>query len=213
MDCAVTTLSLGKSAQNLRELRDHLAIVPAQSLSHHFQDSLLRPSFDDPEYRNDFAIWAKRELHDASLGERLGVIDPTDYSDLELLRQHLLDVIEDRLAETEVVPQAARGKEFHFLRSQFVIIHTGVSAHSPEALGALIPSLSTGAIFFHYIDARRRPPLRVDDFSAWLDDWGPRYSAIGARLARIDYHFLSLTQVRERIARCFFAVDPPEVAR
>jgi hypothetical protein len=212
MDCALTILSLGRSAQTLRELRDHVATVPGQSLNHHFQDSLLRPSFDDPEYRNDFAIWSKRELHDAALAERLGIIDPTDFADFEHLRQHLLDVLEDRLAEAEVVPQAARGKEFHFLRSQFVIIDTGTLASSPEDLGALIPSLSTGSIFFHYIDARRRPPLSLDDFSAWLSGWGDRYQIIAERLASVDYHLLSLTELRERIADCF-SLPKSEVAR
>ena len=49
MDCALTIVSVGRSAQTLRELREHLAAVPAQCLSHHFYDSLLRPSFDDRE--------------------------------------------------------------------------------------------------------------------------------------------------------------------
>lgn len=56
MDCAIITLALGKSAQNLREFRDGIAEVPAQSIAHHFYESLLRPVFDDPEYRNDLAV-------------------------------------------------------------------------------------------------------------------------------------------------------------
>jgi hypothetical protein len=46
MDCAITIISLGRSAQTLRELRDHLSVVPTQCLTHHFYDSLLRPSFE-----------------------------------------------------------------------------------------------------------------------------------------------------------------------
>jgi hypothetical protein len=61
-DCALITLALGKSALNLRELRDRVAEVPPQSLYHHFYETLLRPSFDDPEYRNDFALWSRRQL-------------------------------------------------------------------------------------------------------------------------------------------------------
>src|SRR5712671_2894132 len=146
MDCALTIISLGRSAQNLRELRDHLASVPAQSISHHFHDALLRPAFDDPEYRNDFAVWARRQLHDGALAERLGVIDPMDYQDLEQLRQQTIDVVEDHLAEAGEVPQAARGHEFYFLRSQFVIIDTRARASSPAELASLIPRLSTGSI-------------------------------------------------------------------
>src|SRR5882672_669917 len=92
-DCALTTLSLGRSAHTLRELRDGVAEVPAESISHHFYESLLRPVFDDPEYRNDFALWARRHLHDNLLAERLGVLDPLEHEDLESLRRQVLEVI------------------------------------------------------------------------------------------------------------------------
>jgi len=177
--------------------------VPAQSLSHHFYDSLLRPAFDDPEYRNDFALWARRQLHDSLLAERLGVIDPMDCPDLEQLRQQLIDVVEDRLAEANEVPQAARGKEFHFLKSQFVILETGASAATIGELSEMIPKLSTGSIFHHFIATRRRQPGRTDDFSAWLEAWGEPSVPIRERLQAVDYHLWSLSELREQIALAF----------
>jgi hypothetical protein len=206
MDCALTILSLGRSAQTLRELRDHLQVVPVQSLTHHFYDGLLTPAFDDPEYRNDFAIWARRQLHDDHLAERLGVIDPMEFADLEELRLHLLDVIEDHLAEAVVAPQSARGKEFHFCRSQFVVLDTRAAAETPEELAVMVPNLSTGSIFYHFIEARRREPLRVDDFSAWLESWGPDYWPVRDQLAVVDFQQWTLTEVRERVARSFDGV-------
>lgn len=203
MDCSLMTQALGRSAQTLRELRDHIATVPLQSIAHHFYDALLRPAFDDPEYRNDFALWASRQLHDAQLAERLGVIDPLDYPDLRPVRQHMLEVIEDRLAELPYVPQVTRGREFHFLRSRFVVFDTGVRAETPASLGGWIDHLSTGSVFFHFIEARRRPPLRLDDFSAWLADWGPDYVHVRDCLAAVDFQHWSLTELRERVARCF----------
>jgi len=210
-DCALTTISLGRSAQNLRELRDRVAEVPAQSISHHFYESLLRPAFDDPEYRNDFALWARRHLHDNVLAERLGVIDPLEYADLETLRHHVLEVIEDRLAETHHVPAVALGHEFYFLRSQQVILDTGRRAATPAELAERIPHLSTGSVFYHFIEGRRRPPLRVDDFSAWLESWGPPYERHRERLAAVDFHLWSLTELRARIACCFDDLPPREV--
>lgn len=173
MDCSLTILSTGRSAQTLRELRDHVAHVPADSLSHHFYDSLLRPAFDHPEYRNDFALWARYQLRDPSLAERLAILDPMDHLDLEHLRQALLDVIEDRLSHEGDIPHSTRGKEFHFLRSQFVVFGTGDEAATPDQLGRMIPRMTTGSIYFHFIDARHREPLLKDDFTAWLESWGP----------------------------------------
>ncbi len=203
MDCAMLIAALGRSAQTLRELRDHIAAVPPQSIAHHFHEALLRPAFDDPEYRNEFALWARRQLHDVVLAERLGAIDPIDFKDFESLRQHLLEVIEDRLAELHHVPQVERGREFHFLRSRFVVFDTGLRAETPAELADLIDRLSTGSIYFHFIEARRRPPLRVDDFSAWLEGWGTRCIRVREELAGIDFQLWTLTELRQRIARSF----------
>lgn len=203
MDCALTIISLGRSAQTLRELRDHLAVVPTQCLTHHFYDSLLRPSFDDREYRNDFALWARRQLGDARLAERLAVVDPIDFADLEDLRAHLLDIVEDRLAEVVDAPPGAPGREFHFLRSQYVIVDTGLRAATPRDLADYVPRATPGSIFYHFVDARRRTPDRTDDFSLWLREWGEAYDEVRRRLAAVDFQLWSLTETRERIARCF----------
>jgi len=213
MDCALITESLGKSAQNLRELRDWVAEVPAQSLSHHFYESLLRPVFDDPEYRNDFALWAQRHLHDDRLAERLGVIDPMEYESLERLRQHVLDVIEDRLAETLQVPAASAGHEFYFLRSRLIVLDTGLRASAPAALVELIPRLPTGSIFYHFVEGRRRPPLMVDDFSVWLEGWGRGFDRCREGLAAIDFQLWSLQEMRTLIARCLREVAAEGAAR
>jgi hypothetical protein len=208
MDCTITTLSLGRSAQNLRELRDRIAEAPVQSLSHHFYESLLRPAFDDPEYRNDFALWASRHLHDDLLAERLGVIDPMEFDSLEALRQHLVDVVEDRLAETTHVPWAAPGHEFYFLRSQSVVLDSGLTAATPEEMAGILPHLPTGSVFYHFVEGRRRPPLNVDDFSAWLAAWGPAYDACRERLAAIDFHLWSLSEMRAQVAGCLAGLRP-----
>lgn len=209
MDCALMTMALGRSAQTLRELRDHIAAVPLQSISHHFYETLLRPAFDDPEYRNDFALWTRRQLHDALLAERLGVIDPIDYDDREQLRQRVLDVIEDRLAELDQVPQVERGREFHFLQSRFVVFDTGIRARSPAELATRIEHMSTGSVFFHFIEARRRP-IRIDDFSDWLRAWGSEYVRVREQLSGIDFQLWTLTELRDRIRRCFDGVSGPK---
>jgi len=201
-DCAITSLALGKSAQNLREFRDGVATVPLQSISHHFDESLLRPVFDDPEYRNDFALWARRHLHDDHLAERLGIIDPVEFPNLEALRQNVLDVIEDRLSQSLYVPSAAPGHEFYFLSSRMVVLDTGLQATTPGELADRLPRITTGSVFFHFVEGRRRPPFTVDDFSAWLAQWGPAFDACRQAIAAIDFHLWSLTEMRALLARC-----------
>jgi len=55
-DCALIAIATGERAHNLRELRDRLETTRPGCIYHHFWGGLLRPSFDDPEYQNDFAV-------------------------------------------------------------------------------------------------------------------------------------------------------------
>jgi hypothetical protein len=206
-DCALITLSVGKSAQNLRELLDRLNEVPAASLWHHFFETLLRPMFDDPEYPNDFAVWAKRGLHDDVLAERLAVVDPVEIGDVELLRRQLNDILEDRLAEVPYLVQTGPGHAFYFLRSQIVVLSTEVAARSPRELGQRIRTLPTGSIFFHVVEARRRTPDKSDDFSHWLASFGERSAKLRERLASARLHYGPLSDLRQRLADAFEGVE------
>ncbi len=156
-------------------MRDVLEEVPTGCIYYHFWDVLLRPGFDEPEYNNDFAAWAYHGLHDNRLAERLAVIDPAEFADVEGLRRELIDVIEERLDESEMVPWARADHQFHFVRSQIVVFDMHRAVDRPEGLTDIVPTLPVGSIFYHFIDARRREPRRSDDFSAWLGSWGEEY--------------------------------------
>src|SRR4030065_1575073 len=82
-DGVLAAIATGLRAQTLRELRDHLTGIHLGCIYYHFWGGLLRPHFDDPEYNNDFASWARHALHDVPLAERLGVIDPAAYPEPE----------------------------------------------------------------------------------------------------------------------------------
>ncbi len=198
-DCAQLQVATGLRAQNVRELRDRLQRVPAACVDYHFWGGLLRPHFDDPEYANDFAIWARHGLHDYKLAERLSVIDPTRTSDLEVLREEVLDVIERRIDEGEYLTWARPDRQFQFIRSQLVVFDTGRRIARPRDLPAGVAAMSAGSIFFHFVDARRRPPVRSDDFRAWLGTFGARYAPAAEALANIDPFFTTLVDLRDEV--------------
>jgi len=206
MDCSLVPISLGISAQNLREFREHLTRIPLESLYSHFYENLLRFSFDDPEFRNDFAQWAKRALHDPVLAERLGVLDPYDYPGLEELRNALIEIIDDRLYETRYIPWARPGEEFYFLTSQTVVFDTGIIANTPKELARLFPRLSSSSVYYHFIEARRRLGAKQDDFSNWLKDFGDKYDALIKSLGEVEYYFLSLTELKKELIKIFSAI-------
>lgn len=199
MDCTLVAIATGLRAQNLRELRDALLQVPGESVYFHFWGRLLRPRFDEPEFHSDFAAWTHRALHDEVLAERLAVIDPADFSDLEALRQELVEVIEQRMDESELMPWSRLDQQFHFRRCQTVVFDTGTELRSVGDLADAVPGMSLGSIYYHVIDARRRVPVRQDDFRTWLGQFGPESARLQADLAAIDPYFANLAELRDRI--------------
>jgi hypothetical protein len=202
-DCALAIIATGRRAQTLREMRDLLRDIHPGSVYHHFWGTLLRPQFADREFNNDFATWCHHSLHDNRAAERLAVIDPVDYMDLEGLRQEVIDVIDERLDETELMLFARADQQFHFARSAIVVFDTHRRITDPTELVHLLPELSIGSVFYHFIDSRRRDPVGVDDFRAWLLGLGPGYEELCAVIAEVEPYFESLFVLRDRLAELF----------
>ena len=204
-DCALAAIATGVRAHNLRELRDQLMTVHPGSIYYHFWGELLRPAFEIREYNNDFANWARSAhgLHDEALAERLSVIDPTDFEDLEDLRQQVVEVTSDRLEESEKLRLSHADRPFMFIRSQIVIFDTGVTIEHPSQLSTAAPMMTPSSIFFHVVDARKRTKDRVDDFREWLMDYGDEFRPLIDLLAGLDPYFIPLTELKEKIVNIF----------
>jgi hypothetical protein len=202
-DCTLIAIATGKRAGNLRELRALLGDIDLASIYYHFWGGLLRPRFDDPEYHNDFAIWVRHALHDKVLAERLSLIDPNDFSNLESLRQELLEIIEERLDEIDYSPSAPRDHQFEFIRSQIVIFDTRKVVKQPKEFVKALPQMSVGSIFFHFIDARRRNPGALDDFRNWLNNFAQEYKDLHVVIGEIDPYFSSLSELRDELTIAF----------
>jgi hypothetical protein len=200
MDCVLLTRMSGlPEAATLRELRERVAVCGENVLYHHFYETLLRPSFVYPDYHNDFAVWAKLHLADRVLAERFGLLDPFAFSSMEELRGVMLDIIDERLTALPIAPSVSRESEFYFFEADTVVFDTGVRICSPAELAPAVARMTTGSIFFHFIEAHRREPVGMDDFSAWLLLFGDETSACRNALLSIDFGFLTLSELRNEI--------------
>lgn len=202
-DCALVAIATGVKAQNLKELRNSLSTIHPGCIYYHFWGKLLRFRLYEPEFNNDFAAWVHAELHDLKLAEQLAVIDPTDYADLEQLRQQLIDAADERLGELEQPTWTSVDRQFDFVRSQIVVFGTDRAIQRPEELSSVVPHLSNGSIFYHFIDARRRTKGHLDDFKTWLSGFGETYAELVEELAGVDPYFVSLTDIRRQLAELF----------
>jgi hypothetical protein len=198
-DCTISAIATGEQASSLLELRDLLTFVDVRCIFHHFWADLLRPKFIHPEFHNDFARWAHYGLRDNYLAERLGVIDPTDFLDLEQLRSHLIEIIESRIDEHDFFVWTRLQEPFYFMRSIIVVFDTSRSMQHPEELPQTVASLTPSSIFYHFIDARRRTPKQVDDFTVWLESFGDTYKELIVKIRAVDPYFLKLTELKNKL--------------
>jgi len=202
-DCSLASIATGIKSQTLAELRDRIALIKPSSIYYHFWGGRLRTSFGHREYHNDFARWAHSALHDDILAERLDLIDPTNYENLEVLRQDLIGIIQNRLEELEYIPWAKSEEQFYFVESKIIVFSTTYLIQKPEDVVKTLPLLSPSSIFYHWIDAARRLPEKIDDFTAWLSEFGDQYKELQENLRKIDPYFISLPHLQEKIAQVF----------
>ncbi|HEX8042929.1 DUF5752 family protein [Candidatus Deferrimicrobium sp.] len=209
-DCALLTRMSGlPPAINLRELRERIALCSENVLFHHFCETTLRGTFDNPDYRNDFAVWSKLYLGDRVLAERLGILDPYEFVSLGALRAATLEVIDERLEESTMIPWARPGDELYFMEATTVVFDTGVRISHPREFAAAIGAMTGGSVYYHFLEARRRPLFGKDDFTTWLlenENGGNNRPYIEA-LARIDFYFHTLVHLRRELTKVLSAVE------
>ncbi|CCB85947.1 MULTISPECIES: DUF5752 family protein [Parachlamydia] len=198
-NCAIATIATGDKANSLSELRDKLLTISHDSIYYHFWSRRLFSQFTHPEYPNDFSLWSHLSLHDEYLAERLSILDPTDYENLEDLRADLIDIIEQRLEEIPPVAWVQRGDPFHFIRSSLIVFETPYRIDTPFDLPQMIQNLSPNNIFYHFIDARSRTESRSDDFSTWLRQFGDDFLPLIEKIEAIDPYFLSLSDLNNEL--------------
>lgn len=199
-DCSLVIRMAGvKEALNLRELEERLMVCPDESLFHHFCETVIRPTFDYPDYTNDFALWVGQEVRDKVLAERLATVNPYKFSSFDELRQHVVDLISERVSDMDHIPWAPRSRAFQFLQAVTVVFDTGSKMNEPGEFLEILQNMSLGSIYYHFVEARRRTEGSVDDFSAWLADFGEETEPLIHSLSEIDFYFMSLPELRKTL--------------
>src|SRR5262245_6675868 len=133
-NCSLAAIATGEHANSLLELRDKLSVVDEGCLYFHFWGSRLNPKFAHSQHHNDFASWVFHHIHDNILAERLGIIDPTEFENLEALRHTLIETIETRLDEEETMHWVKREFSFHFIHSIIIVFESTLALSHPREL-------------------------------------------------------------------------------
>ena len=73
--------------------------------------------------------------------------------------------------------------------------------------------MTNSSVYYHFLEARRRPPTGKDDFSAWLMECGEEYRPYVDALSAIDFYFNSLGYLRREIARVLAVREGGEMSK
>lgn len=198
-DCTIASIATGIRAQSLLEFRDKLAYIDQSCIYQHFFGGRLRQTFEHWEYLNDFSFWALHHLHDAILSERLANLNPTEYDNIEELRVDLIEIVDNRLDEREIVPRSLLDEQFHFVRGKMIVFQTRHCIYHPSELVAVVPKLTRSSLFYHFIDSAVRIKKQKDDFSTWLEMFGEEYRELIIAIRKIDAYFISSLDLQRKL--------------
>lgn len=200
-ECFLMSMPLGKRVSNLKELLEGLKEVDESVLFYHLIQSRL--ALDQPivEYPNEFAQWAANALQDIKLAEKLSSFDPFEYQTLGLVRQAVVDILEEYLWDLPNVPWARPGFEFHFCQASAVVMLSKIPAATLKEFCSALSMMGLDSIYYHFFEARwRLGELKSDDFSFWIENNFEMPELVSA-IRDIDIYFFSLKEVRETLLR------------
>jgi small-conductance mechanosensitive channel len=188
----------GLKATSLRELADILRASPEPVVYYHTHRFLAQHQQLTPEPSNDFAVWVQDAIGDDVLAERLESVDTFSFPNLGALRDRLVSLIEERLAEGISDHSSQPGREFHFMKAVSFILPTSYAAHDLREFVEALRTISTGTLYFHVYEARLRLGRGRNDFSAWLED-SLGEPSLAEEVARLDPYNYTLEGLRSAL--------------
>jgi hypothetical protein len=196
---------LGRRAADAQQLLAIIEEAPLDSIYYHTHSYFLRHEYGYTLFPSDFATWAALSLRDRVLSERLGLIDPFGYRDVEALRGAIAATIDDHLTKLWNVPRLIHGEAFEFIRSHILEVDLELMAASLREFRDLLSTVDRSALFNHICEAKLRKGRRSNDFVAWIgSDSGLNLPALAQKAAAIQPVGLTLESIR---ARMLFVLD------
>jgi hypothetical protein len=183
-----------QKAQTLRELGQCLRTCPEASVFYHTFQSLETHHYTS--FSNDFAQWALAACNEAALAERLAVVDLREVVSLEDLRASLAETVEGHLREHPASADRRAFEAFYFCQAREITVPFGAPAWTLQEMADGIRLLGHQSLHYHFISSRLRPPLRMNDFSHWIEH-SLGLPRLADRLNRIDFYNDTLDDLRQ----------------
>ncbi len=191
---------VGRSARDEQQLLEAIEEIPLDSISYHTQSFFLRHKYIAGPYPNDFATWAAIQVRDRVLGEKLGILDPYEFENLEALRTEIVNIIDEHLSQLQIIPRVIYGEPFHFMQSQIIEVPTGLEARTLTEFRKILSTVDASVVYYHNFEAILRLGRRKGDFALWIEEQLD-LPDLAQNISRLDFYMTSLESIRHRIIK------------
>lgn len=198
MAASTLTRICGVQAWSIAELLDQLRKISADSVFNHTFQSLSTHHFLTEGFSNDFAQWVLAACNAPELAEQLASLDIRLYESLDSLRADLVKTVE-RFVQKQPQRAFQRAFEpFYFCETLTVTVPTDWRANNLGEFCEALRHISRETLYYHFVSARLREPLTVNDFSYWLED-SLELKELADRVDHIDIYTNTLDGMRDLI--------------
>ncbi len=189
---------LGRSARDEQQLLEAIEEIPLDSIYYHTHSFFLRHKYIAGPYPNDFATWAAIQVRDRVLGEKLGILDPFEFDNLEALRIEIVAILEEHLSQFQITPRVTYGEPFYFMQSRIIEVPTDLQAWTLTEFREDLAMVDVGSIYYHTFEAIVRLGRKKNDFARWIEDQ-LYLPGLAQKLSQIDPYMTSLEGIRHRM--------------
>ncbi len=196
---------LGRTAWDERQLLEIIEEIPLDSVYYHTHSFFLRHQYIAGPYPNDFATWAAMQLRDHVLAEKLGILDPFDYDNLETLRAEIVNIIDNHLSQLQIIPRIIYGEPFYFMQSRIISVPTGLEAHDLAEFCEILSNTDPSVVYFHTFEAMLRLGRREGDFPLWIKTQLGE-NQLATAISLLDLYMSNLEFIRKQIITLCSAV-------
>lgn len=185
----------GIKAYSPKELIEALKIVDKFSIFYHMYINIFNyhnlPTF----YTNSISYWLYKRGY-LLLAEKLSIIDPLDYFDLEELRNVLVKTLEENYNESL---DEKKDHPFYFITAEREIIECGKVAHTLDEFIEGVKKSSINSLFYHLVTSRIENKTLINDYSAWLFNMGIAKKA--EKINKLDLYSMNLYEIKKEIIK------------
>jgi len=185
----------GIKVTSVRDFIQTLKIIDKYSIFYHMYVNIFNYHNLPVYYTNSFAHWFYKNNY-LLLAEKISIIDPLDYYDLEELRKDLVQTLESNY--NQIIDKHDL-QPFYFIKADRCILECDRKATNLEEFIEGIKASSINSLFYHLVTSKIQNRTSVNDYTAWLISIGEAKKA--EAINKLDLYAMNLYEIKKEIIK------------